>query len=304
MNLKEIITYIAIIISAIALIVSTTALIVGIKNYRRKSGIYIKGSFSITTSAYAEDAYISSITLENSKDRAVIIFKIFLKLGNNYYIEIDDFEHEPKILKPYESYTKSYEPVDFYCLNMHRVNFNKMLSSRKRKAKIVLSTSQGKYLVSENINQWDPVFHFFRNHMTAYVIPMRPNEKVGYYGSNFKYLVKLHTSDGYVNSIPVYADSYHYPRFDNFMLTPEALSSRDSLEIFLTDQAVNGNLKCVNLEVIDAETIRSKNYHHDFGEAYEAVYYNKLQYFVLGRLLTIWSNCALRFENYKNRKKS
>ncbi|MGO4746512.1 hypothetical protein [Serratia quinivorans] len=288
--------------SFIAIIISLTALYFAVRNYRRKSGIHIRGQFCITSSANAEDKYVSSITLENFKDRSVIIFKVFLRVGINYYIEIDDFEHDPKILKSYESYTSNYGPVDFYCFNMNRIKLNHFLHSRNTKIHIVLSTSHGKYVVKDFIERWDPVFDFFRNHFTACIQPMRPIKNSGYYGSEFKYLVKLHTEDEYIRTIPVYSNDFDYPRFDKFRLTVESLSSRESLENFLTEQAINGNLKCVNVEVIDAEKLRKMNYSHEFENVYEAEHCSPFYYFVVGRLLTILSDIQLYFINRKHKK--
>lgn len=295
LSIKDFIPY-------IALAISLTALYFAVRNYRRKSGTHIKGQFCISSSAYAEDKYVSSITIENFKDRSVVIFKIFLRVGANYYIELDDFEHEPKILKSYESFTNHYGPVDFYCVNMNRVKLNKLLDSKKVKTNLVLSTSHGKYVVKEWIDRWDPVFDFFNNHMTASIIPMRPKEGVGYYGSDVKYLAKLHTEDGYKKTVPIYANDYNYPRFDTFRLTEESLSSCETLQEFLIDQAINGKLQCVDVEVIDASQLRKDNYGHDFDKSFEAKYYSWFFYVVIGKLLTIWSNIRLYFINRKHKK--
>ncbi|WP_313499911.1 hypothetical protein [Stutzerimonas nitrititolerans] len=295
MGLKDFIPY-------VALAVSLTALYFVIRNYWRKSGTHIKGQFCIVSSAYAEDKYVSSVTLENFKDRSVIIFKVFLRVGANYYIELDDFEHEPKILKPYESYTNHYGPVDFYCVSMNRIKLNRLLSSKGVKKSLVLSTSHGRYVVKEWISRWDPVYDFFRNHMTASVIPMRPTEGAGYYGSDMKYLVKLRTEDGYSKTIPVYPTDDNYPRFERFRLTQESLSSRENLENFLTEQAISGNLKCVDIEVIDSDQLRKRNYGHDFEESFEAEHYSWIFYVVIGKLLTVWSNIRLYFINRKHKK--
>lgn len=264
--------------------------------------MHVRGMFCISSSACAEDTYVGSITLENFKDRSVIIFKVFLQVGANYYIELDDFENEPKILRPYESYTNHYGPVDFYCVNMNRIKLNQLLGSRRVKKRLVLSTSHGKYVVKKWINRWDPIGDFFDNHLTASVIPMRPTEGAGYYGSDVKYLVKLLTEDGYKKTIPVYLNDYNYPRFEQFRLTKESLSSRENLEDFLTDQAINGNLKCVDVEVVDADQLRKKTYGHDFGESFEAKHYSWFFYFFVGKLLTVWSNIRLYFINRKHKK--
>lgn len=287
----------------IGLAVPIIALYFVIRNYWRKSGTHIKGQFCISSSAYAEDRYVSSITLENFKDRSVIIFKVFLRVGANYYIELDDFEHDPKILKPYESYTNHYGPVDFYCLNMNRIKLNELLGSSKVKKNLVLSTSHGKYVVKEWIKRWDPVFEFFDNHMTASVLPMRPKESSGYYGSEVKYLARLRTEDGYKKIVPVYPNDHNYPRFENFRLTEDSLSSREKLEEFLTDQAINGKLKCVDVEVVDADELRKDNYGHNFEKVFEAKYYSWVFYVVIGKLLTKLSNIRLRLIN-RNQKKA
>jgi hypothetical protein len=127
------------ILPVIALSVSLTALFFIVQNYWRKSGTYVRGQFCVTSSAYAEEEYVSSITIENVKDRPVIIFKIYLLIGRNYYLLLNDFDHEPKILKPYETYTDHYSPVDFYSVNMNRIKLTEMLGSNKVKSRIVLT---------------------------------------------------------------------------------------------------------------------------------------------------------------------
>ena len=52
------------------------------------------------SSVSCSDNYISSLTLENLKDRAVVILKIYLRLGHGYFVEIEDFENSPLILRP------------------------------------------------------------------------------------------------------------------------------------------------------------------------------------------------------------
>jgi hypothetical protein len=288
----------------IALAVSLIALSFIVRNYWRKSGMNIKGQFCISSSAYAEDKYVDSVTLENYKDRPVIIFKIFLRVGANYYIELDDFEHDPKILKPYESYTSNYRPVDFYCVNMNRIKLNELLGSDKIKNQLVLSTSQGKYVVKDCIKRWDPIFDFFNNHLTASILPMRPKKENGYYGADVRYLVKLTTEDGYKPTTPVYPDDYNYPRFKNFRLTEESLSTKESLEEFLTGQAVDGNLNCINVEVLDASELRKESYGSGFGfgKTFEAEHYSWIYYIFIGRVLTILSNIRLYFINRNHKK--
>lgn len=162
-----------VVISIVALCVSLTALFFIVRNYWRKSGIYVRGQYSVHSSSYCEDRYVGSITLENIKDRPVVIFKVFLLVGRNYYIELENFEHDPKILKPYEVYSNQYDPVDFYGVSMRRIKLNQLLDSRNVKSHLVLAASNGKYIVKEWIKRWDPISDFFNNHMTALIHPIR-----------------------------------------------------------------------------------------------------------------------------------
>src|SRR5947208_2838471 len=87
--------YSSAIVSVIAMIVSIIALIYAAKTYWLKSGIKIRGGYTTARSISCQDTYIRNIILENLKDKSVVIFNIHLKLGRNYFIEIDDFTNNP-----------------------------------------------------------------------------------------------------------------------------------------------------------------------------------------------------------------
>ncbi len=172
--------------STVALVVSIIALVYTAKTYFLKAGANIRGSYTICSNVACEDKYISSVTLENLKDRAIVVFRIWLKLGHNYYIEIDDFEDVPLILRPFEAFRKDYDPIDLYLASATRVLMNSLLDRRKIKKRLVLATSDGKYVVRTWIKHWDPVIDFFKNHMTAVIRPMRSRYKGKAYGGNAK----------------------------------------------------------------------------------------------------------------------
>lgn len=291
-----------IIISSVALIVSLIALTFVIRNYWRKSGIYIRGQYSVCSSICCEDRYVSSIVLENIKDRPVVIFKIFLLVGRNYYIELENFEHEPKILKPYEVYSNQYDPVDFYSFNMNRIKLNSLFVSRNIKSKLVLSTSNGKYVVRDWIKRWDPISDFFKNHMTALIQPMRSTYKNKCFGSEVKFIVDIRTEDGKEETIPIYPRDYQIRKFKNFTLPQESLESKDSLEAYLTEKANQGDFKCVDIVVHDVEAWRNEIYDDEYKKVIEAEHYNWFMYFILGRMLTKASDVRLYFINRKHRK--
>ncbi len=262
----------------------------------------MRGQYSVHSSSYCEDKYVGSITLENNKDRPVVIFKVFLLVGKNYYIELENFEHDPKILKPYEVYSNQYDPVDFYSVSMRRIKLNQLLDSKNVKSSLVLATSNGKYTVKEWIKRWDPISDFFNNHMTALIQPMRSTYKNKCYGSEVKFIVDIKTEDGKEETIPIYPRDYEIRKFKKFSLTRESLESKEVLEEYLLELAFEGVLKCTDIVVHDIESWRKEAYDGDYKEVIEAEYYNWFNYVVFGRILTKFSDIRLYFVNRKHRK--
>lgn len=291
-----------VVISIAALCVSLTALFFVVRNYWRKSGIYVRGQYSVHSSSHCEDRYVGSITLENIKDRPVVIFKVFLLVGRNYYIELENFEQDPKILKPYEIYSNQYDPVDFYGVSMRRIKLNQLLDSRNVKSHLVLATSNGKYIVKEWIKRWDPISDFFNNHMTALIQPIRSTYKNKCYGSEVKFIVDIKTEDGKEETIPIYPRDYEIRKFKDFSLTKESIETKETLEEYLLELTLEGGLKCSDIEVHDIESWRKEAYADDYNEIIEAKYYNWFNYVVVGRILTKLSDIRLYFENRKHRK--
>lgn len=291
-----------IIISLVALVVSVTALVFIILNYWRKSGIFIRGQYSVISSIQCQDKYVGKITLENVKDRPVVIFKVFLLVGRNYYIELENFEHDPMILKPYEVFSNQYDPVDFYGVSMRRIKLNALFDSPKVQSRLVLSTSSGKYIVGEWIKRWDPISDFFINHFTAIIRPIRSTFKNKCFGSEVKYIIDIKTEDGREEIIPIYPRDYETQKFKRFTLTKESLESKEMLEEYLLEKAFDGTLKCTDIVVHDIEAWRMEAYGEQYRQIIEAKHYSWFRYVVIGRILTKLSDIRLGFINRKNRK--
>lgn len=293
----SIVAYVSVIISIVALFVSIIALLYTVKTYLLKSGSSIRGQYSICSSIACEDKYISSIILENQKDRAIIIFNIYLRIGNNYFIEIDNFEDDPLILKPFEIFRNEYDPIDFYGINTDRIIMNDLFNNDKVKKKIVLSTSNGRYIVRSRIRMWSPISDFFRNHLTAIIYPMRSTFKGKSYGINAKYIVVFKQEDGSEEVVPIYRNDYQTKKFKNFNLTKESLKSKDILEEFLYNQILQDLLKCNDVNVFEMETWRNKIYEMEDKEVIEAFHNNWFVYYIYGRILTLYRNYKLKKEN-------
>lgn len=297
--------FITISISLAALTISIIALVYTVRSHLLKSGSSVRGSFGMCSSSVScEDQYITSITLENLKDRAIVIFKIYLKIGHNYFLEIDDFDNEPLILKPFEVFKKEYEPIDLYSINMNRIDLNDLFSNKKIKKRIVLSTSDGQYVVNSWIKRWDPVYDFFKNHLTAVIHPRRATYKGKSYGINAKYIVDIKTENGKEEVIPIYPRDHQIKKFRNFRLTKDSMESKDTLEAYLYEQVGLGVLNCTEITVHDMNTWFSEAYEAENKKIIKAAYYGWFMYKIVDPIITKYSDYRLRQKNKLTRKRA
>jgi hypothetical protein len=234
--------------------------------FHLKSGIHIRGTFSLVSSSIScQDGYIKNITIENLKDKAAVIYGIYLRLASNCYLILETFEAGPLILKPFEVFTKEYDPVDFYSMSMKTLDLRQMLKTeRMNKIKIVLSTGEGLYHVKQSIRIKRAYELFFRNYLTAIALPIKSVHKGRAYGGNAMYLIDLVNSNGEEACIPIYPQDHTVQRFRDFPLTQESLASRDSLEKYLRIKMEEGRLRCASLNVIDMKA-RRDNLYKDYG---------------------------------------
>ena len=284
-------------IPLIALSVTLTALFFTVKNYRRKAGIFIRGSVNFGSSIYGNDRYVNSIVLENLKDRAATIFGIYVKIGHSYYIELEDFDSSPLILKPFETYQKEYGPIEFYSVNMKQINLDSLIADNSAKKSIVLSTSDGRYVVPTHLPRWHPIGDYFRNHMTAVIRPVRATFDDKDMGANTRFVIEAFYENGRKETIFIHPDDYQLVKFKKFQLTRESLQSKEALESLLQLSIDNGNLSCQRFVVHDVDKWRKDAHEHYEKTPIVAEPYNAFQYFVLGKLGTFLADRKLRLEN-------
>jgi len=283
-------TLITLCISCAALLISFIALYYTIKAFLLKAGHKIRGSFSITSTIESNDSYVFSVTLENIKDRATVIFSIYLKIGSNIYLLLEEFEQNPLILKSFEVYYKEFDPILFHTVGMNQVRIGKALYDNKIKKRIVLSTTDGKYIVKLNTKRWSPSPKFFRNHFTAIVEPRRVDYRGKSYGYNVKYLI-VFKNEGKDDAVIAISESdIRIKKFANFKLTVQSLSSKDNLRDYLLDQKEQNNIYFEQFEIIDFENHVNKIKNNYSETARILMPYNYFVYNILGRMVTILSN--------------
>lgn len=286
-------------LAIIAIIISLIATLFTVRAFSLKKGISLRGTFSICSDIACEDNYIARIAIENLKDKAIAIYGIYLKVGHNYFIQIEEFRNKPLILAEFETYSSEYEPLEYYSVGSRRVKLNDILTEKKIKQTLVVSTSFGKFVIKKSIKRWDPWGASLSNHYTAHIIPIRTIHEGKSIGGNTKYLVEFFGDNGETSILHIYPNDYQVQKYRNFQLTKEALESCDTLEDFFYELIVSGKLFYSDFKVHDMEEWRKKNYIIEDMETINAEYYNWFQYYIIGKITTYIDQYKLRRENKK-----
>jgi len=270
----------------------------GFKVYRRKSGAYIRGSFTPSASRDCNDEFVSQVKLENLKDRSVTIFGIYLRIGYNIYLEIEDHSDAPLTLKPFETYGKSFGPIEFYTCNMSKVSINGLLfGNRNVKKHLFLSTSDGKYKVRSPIWSWEPISDSLLNYFTAVLQPIRSMHRDGSIGGNVKFVIDLVKADGNIETVRLRPDDYRLKIFKDFSLTMESLESKEALEQFLHQKKEEGTIACNEIVVYDLPSWRVRTHESYKGETTQVKPQGLFQYYVIGRAVSMFEDRRVRRNN-------
>src|SRR5882724_6887131 len=261
----------------ITIAISLIALFLTARNFLRKAGVYVRGVFSTASSRQCDDQYVAEVILENLKDRAVTIFAIYLKLGRHCYLELENLEDKPLILKAFETYQKQFGPIEFYSVSMRRVDLNALFANHKIKKRVVLSTSDGKYTVPSNMRRWSPVYNYFRNYMTIVARPIRTSLKGRDLGGNVKFVIEFIPENGEEEIVLIHPRDYELRMFRNFSLTQESLSSKEALEQFLQKKKEEGKLQSAKIVVHDLQEWREKKHDSYKMEPFKVQYVGAFQ---------------------------
>ena len=294
--------FLPMVISLIALVISFASLVYAVSSFSRKEGVEIRVDYAVASSIAGKDKFISELTLENRKDRTIAVFKIYLLLGHNYFIELENFETSPLRLGPYETFSNQYDPLDFYSVNLMPIDMGELWT--RNKEKIVLMTSNGKYTAKKHINRWDHDIDGFRNFSTAVIRPERTIFRDKSYGSNVSYIIVFEHEDGKDEVVPLYPGDYRFRKFKRFNLTKESLESRENLDALLRQNISEDVLKCIDFKIYDMEAVR-KEYYKDYSKTtVQAVPISWFEYHVWSRISTLVEHQMSRYKNRRIKRKN
>ena len=290
-------------LSLAAIIVAIIALSYRIRTYWLKAGEKVRFSYSLTANVEAEDKYIGSITLENLKDKALVIFEIYLKLGHGLYLELEKFDGAPLIVKPFEVYQREFDPVIFYSSNTKRVKLDDLLEGKRFKPHVVLSTTSGRYNVKANIRRWTPLGEYFGNAYSGIIQPRWLIHRGRGYGSQVRFLLDIEKHNGRKECIPICPDDYKHNSLRNLRLTKDAIETKESFNAFINEKLSDGTIDWKSYEIIDfRKEVEDIDGFLD-ADPIKLDQVGLLRYYVVGKVLNVLQNFQMSRKNRRLAKR-
>ncbi|MBF8775617.1 hypothetical protein [Pseudomonas fulva] len=278
-------------VAALSLVISLILLVYTVYQYFLKSGDKFYGAFAVSSSVWSKQSYISEIILENSKDKVSVIGTIYLRIGNNIYLELVDYADSPRLVGPFETVKLTLrEGVSGYISSSYKVDIGEMLRDRKIKKTLMIATPKGVFKVKKYKRIWNVYVESLRNH---FIIPVRPVRKY-HNGSEFsdalQYVVECSDGDKNFETL-LYRECSH--EVGGFTVRTDDFATAADLEKFLIE-----NLGARNLRV------KSVGYSfHDF-ESYKNKEVFRLGFWgtnVVGKIYTKFLSVIFRLKNSRRR---
>jgi hypothetical protein len=250
----------SVLIATIALLFSVLAVYFTARAYWQKRGASVRGHYTFSSSVTTEQKYVSDILLENLKDRSIVIFGFYLRMSRNVYIEIERFDEEPLILKPFEVLARSYDPIDSYSFNMKRFNLNHLFDDKYRGVRLVLATSAGKLVIKKPVPIWNPIHDWFKNHAILTMQTDRSTFDGKGYGGNILFVVHLYKGDEIFQTFALYPREYTYKWFKDLGGSEDTLKSVTKVKELFEKFIEKDDIKADNVSVINARERLERHY--------------------------------------------
>lgn len=244
--------WLAILIGGASLVVSIVVLIITYKSWLLKNGQSIRASYDITSSCVAGGPYVSRVIIENLKDKDLVIFNVYLKLGANVYIDLlniesgyDKYHHIIPALS-----TRIFELGPPY-INIEHSNEVDLKKFRValHYGRIVLATNHGKIKAKRFKRGWSPISQYFRNYATVHIrthrlylqtsVPashIQSEQYIDYssVGKHVRYFVNLMLDSNKPFEFQI-SEHEKYVLFENLDFSESVLESKETLKEYLLD---------------------------------------------------------------------
>lgn len=283
-------------------IISAIVLYFTIKTWLLKHGQAVRASYGISIT---DKPYVSSVIIENLKDRDLVIFAIYLKFGSNVYLDLldidDNYDRYHHIVPSLSTRVFELGEPLYYTNSCREVDMEGLLKNWKR-GSIILLTNNGKIKAKKIKHGWSPIAQSFRNYGTCYVRPRRfytkeavPSSRkqsehyIDYtsYHKGTHYIVTLKFSDGkdFDFDIPPF---HNYVALSKLKFTSEVLSSCESLEHYFLESRDKGEVEFEEIiKIVDIKKIIDGNKEKIYSEKVETIKsINSFNYHIICKLKT------------------
>ena len=298
----------------LSIFIATIAGIISYLTYKFKIGQKAKASCVIT---YSKDLpYISSVIIENLKDKDLVIHDIYVKFGPDIYVDLLDKDFSDKyyiVVPPLGVKEIKFGPVFMYNVNTHRVAVESLF--RKTKYKIVLSTSHGKLTCKDWGKGWSAISESLNNHHVVVVYPNRiystssvyfknnfetPAIDYSSYSDEVQYVVKLTTKDGEQMFCKIYNNNKKIKLFENLTFSEDVLKDEVSIRKYLNKAKEK---KIVNFskieEIYDVRKMMASRLEHYQDEIIELKSEGQWHFYTIGCINSKWEDIKLWWQNRK-----
>ncbi len=273
-----------------------------VKTWLLKHGQAVRATYSITIT---DKPYISSVIIENLKDRDLIIFAIYLKFGSNVYLDLldidDNYDRYHHIVPSLSTRVFELGEPLYYTESCREIDIEELLNNWQT-GSIILLTNNGKIKARKIKHGWSPIAQYFKNYGTCYVKPIRLYTKdavpcshqqsenyIDYtsYHKGIHYIVTLKFSDGKVLDFDI-PPFHRYVDFVKLKFTPEVLSSCGELERYFLESREVGAVEFEEIiKIVDIKQIIDKDKEKIYCEKVETIKsLNRFNYHVLWKLRT------------------
>lgn len=266
---------------------------------------------------YSKDLpYISSVIIENQKDKDLVIHDIYVRFGPDIYVDLLDKDFSDKyniVVPPLSVKEIQFGPVFMYNVNTHRVAVESLFKTTKYK--IVLSTSQGKLICNDWDKGWSAISESLNNHHVVVAHPNRiystssvyfknifetPAIDYSSYSDEVKYVVKLITKDGDKMFCKIYDNNKKIVLFKDLTFSEEVLKDEDSIRKYLNKAKEK---KLVNFskieEIYNVQKMMDSTLELYQDEIIELKSESPLHFYTIGYINSKWENIKLWWSNRK-----
>ena len=278
-------------IATLSLAIALAVLFYAAYQFFSKRGSRFCGIFWISSSVWSSQRYIGEVILENTKDKAVAINTIYLRIGRNIYTELIDYSDSPRIIAPFETIKLCFkEGVSGYVTSSYKVTLDSLLADNKVRKNLVISTPQGLSEVKSYKKFWNVYFESLKNQFIVPVHPVKKYHNGENYSDALQFIATITQNGQQVTEHFLYRGRTY--EIEGISVSTDDFVSATDLELFLSESNKSTNIFTVK---------RASYTYHDY-EGYKDINIEQHGFFgthIAGPIITKLGRLIFRLKNKK-----